>query len=155
MALASPAFMSAAPAVAAAPKSTATSRYRSGPVMLVSLAGGLGLGAAVIRGQVGHILVRQRSSDRAHRRMVALTALVRLQRLDDVRRVLAADLGHAVDFRIRGAPAVDPVTTSAHLRLALTRDRVTGRRGLGPDEGGQREEREGGNGWHERHRVLV
>ena len=70
------------------------------------------------------------------------------------RRVLAADLGHAVDFRIRGAPAVDTVTAAAHLRLALTSDRVAGRRSLGPGKCGQREEREGGNGWNERHRVL-
>src|SRR5207245_11296951 len=109
-AFASPAFMSAAPDAAAAPRSAATSRYRSGRVMLLSLDGGLGLGAAVIRGQVGHVLIRQRSSDRPHRRMVALAALVRLQRLDDVRRVLAADFRHAVDLGIRGAPTWNAMT---------------------------------------------
>ena len=78
-------------------------------------------------------------------RMAALSALVFLQRLDDVRRMLATDLRHAVDLGIRGAPTGNAVTASTHLGLALARGRIPGRsRRLTPCERRYAGEHEGG-----------
>src|SRR5215813_1043125 len=46
----------------------------------------------VIGGQVSHVLVVQRGRDAPHREVLARTALVVLQRLDDVGFLLLADL---------------------------------------------------------------
>ena len=67
---------------------------------------------AVVRGDVGHVLVGERRGDRAHRRMAALAVLVLLQRLDDVRLVLAGDASapcrprgtRCASLRCRGSP---------------------------------------------------
>ncbi len=54
----------------------------------VSLARGAGPAAAQMRGEVGHILIGRQSNDGPHRRMATFAALVFLQPLDDLRRML-------------------------------------------------------------------
>ena len=62
--------------------------------------------------------------------------------------VLAADAGNAIDLRIRGAPAVDPVAALAHLRSVATLGRVAGDRGLRHRVRGREHSRERGGNKH-------
>src|SRR5436305_1857586 len=82
---------------------------------LSSLGGRPGGIAAVVGCEVSHILIGERRRDRLHGRVAAFSALVFLERLDDVRGMLPTDLGDAVDLRVGGAPTVDAVAARAHL----------------------------------------
>src|SRR5690242_19632593 len=72
--------------------------------------------------------------------MAALAALVFLKRLDDVGRMLTADLRHAVDLGIRGTPARDAVAARAHPVLVGAGRRIALGRGLTPGREGRSKE---------------
>src|ERR1700687_3268553 len=103
---------------------SASSNWRTVLIIGLLLAGGPGGGAGVIGREVGDILVRQRSRNGAHRRMAASPASVFLQRLGEVRLVLAAELGHLVNLGKRRPPARNAVAAGAHLRLLRAGCRV-------------------------------
>src|SRR5258708_15775932 len=103
------------------------------------LGGGRG-GRAVVGGEVFHVLVGQVGRDRAHGREIALPALVRLQRGNDIPRLLAAKLGNAVDLGKRRLPVGNAVASLAQGLLVLDRGDVVVR-GLGAENAGRERDR--------------
>src|ERR1700693_4522768 len=102
----------------------ASSNRRTALIIGLLFAGGPGGGAGVISREVGDILVRQRSRNGAHRRMAASPASVFLQRLGEVRLVLAAELGHLVNLGKRRPPTRYAGAADAHLPLRRAGSRV-------------------------------
>src|SRR5437879_6718136 len=83
--------------------------------------------------------------------MGAVAVLVLLQSLDDIRRMLAGDLGYPVNLRIGGPPARNTVASLAHLHLLAAQLGWRGRLGhrAGRERGGTGNEQRGSN-----HRVA-
>src|SRR5207244_7807703 len=67
-------------------------------------------GLGVIGGHIGHVLVRKRRRDGAHRRVVALAGLVFVERVDEVLLVLVGDARDVVDFGTGRVPYFGVVT---------------------------------------------
>ena len=84
--------------------------------------------AREVGGKVLDVALRQVRDERGHDRVLACAQLVVLQRLDEVRRVLAAELGNVIDLRERGMLARNAVAAGAHRGLALAGCRVAFRR---------------------------
>src|SRR5579862_3875708 len=69
----------------------------------------------VIGCEISHVLIAQRGRDATHGWMLAGALLVVLQSLDDVCRLLAADLRDRIDRWVGGPIVDDAVTSFAHL----------------------------------------
>src|SRR5471032_668199 len=113
--------------------------------------GGNGIGAVVLR-ELLDVGVGEIRRDGAHRREVALAALVLLQRRDDVVLLLAAQLRHAVHLGVSRLPVGNAVAALALGEPVLDGDLVVVRRLVGErargheDAGGEGEDSRGVHG---------
>src|SRR5678815_1208238 len=86
------------PACATAPTASAAAKTKSFVMVVISFPRSLHVARRVIGGDIRHVLVGEAGGNCAHRRMAALAGLVGLQRFDEIRGVLPAELGHRIHF---------------------------------------------------------
>src|SRR5258706_10321087 len=76
-------------------------------------AGGFYVARGIVRREIGHVLVCKTGRDRAHGRVPALALFIRLQGLDEITRMLPAELRHVIHCGICGVVPLDAVASLA------------------------------------------